>query len=446
MIIIALILTILGLILNLSCPADLTNTPAFVLILEYIAVLFFAKRIIDNKIKSNNTDREKFYAFFLLGFAFSLFVLHFLWTPGLSDTNPQWGFDPQRYYKYASVMLKGDFVADGLNYWGVVLFYYFSFFLFGLNPLIPLYINVLLVLYATTLMANFLNGIEGVNVKYKTSAYLLLIPEVICYNVMSSREILVMTFGTIAILNAYKILQGDKSKLLSLFTVLSLLIMIAIRPPYGICALLLIGVYYLFGIRKRKKRNKFPIIAFALIGVVGLSVVNMAGSLGDNEDIGTSLSETIGNRVGGTNVAGDDLTYQANSISARLIPHNPVEFVIFGVIRTFAYLVLPPANFFNPIAAFDVFTDYGGFTEWTTLFMMLLIPTVYKITRRYYGKREEINLLIIAFLAFFFLVGMFNVNLIQMRYRLVYDLFYFSLAITMLTIQKSRRRKDRILK
>jgi hypothetical protein len=247
-----------------------------------------------------------------------------------------------------------------------------------------------------------------------------------------------MVFGVYVILNFYLVYNKEISKMKIIPALFILLLMIVIRPPYGIGAVLVVGLYILFSTKEIKK-----IILYVAI-ILGIVVVGVyaAGNIGDtSSDVSESLSSTIEDRVDGDNTMGDDFIYSQNSMAAKLIPHNPVEFVVYGIIRTFAYVIITPGDITDPINSFNIITDKTGYIEWTTLFMMLLIPGVYKTIRNSFKVSSEIKLLVIAFLVFFFLVGVFNTNFIQQRYRLVYDLFYFSLAIIYLTERKRSKKK-----
>lgn len=426
MMLLLLVAVIIAFILNLNAPAVFSNMTAVSLAIEFVATIGVAYFMI-NKMIPNKMAISRFFNCFLLGFTISLLILHFYWTPVELVSA---GFDPARYYNYAATMIKGNVVIEGLNYWGVVFFYYALFKVFGLDPMVPLFLNVLLVLYVILLLSRFLNK---AGVPYKTSAWLLLIPEIIYYNDMSSREILCMVFGVYVIVNFYRVYNREVSIVRLIPTITILLLMIIIRPPYGIGAVIAIGLYFLFVTKKRMK----AIFYSAIMSVVVAVGLYAAGNIGDfNNDVGSSLSSTMEGRISGDNTKGDDFVYSQNSMAAKLIPHNPIQFVVYGLIRTMAYVIVTPADIIDPIGSFNIFTDVNGYTEWTTLLMMLLIPRVYKTIKNHFKKEKEVKILAIAFFVFFLMVGVFNTTLIQQRYRLVYDLFYFSLALIYLSKRK----------
>lgn len=427
MIVVFLLAAVVAFILNLEVPTAYTNMAAGGLFVEFMATIILAYIMIV-KMLPEKKAQARFLNSFLSSFMISLLILHFYWTPELPTT----GFDPARYYNYAASLVKGQLLAEGLNYFGVVYFYYFLFSLLGLDPLIPLYLNVLLVLYACLMLANLL---YRTGVPYKMSALLLLIPEIMYYNVMSSREILCMVFGVYVIINLFKIYTKEISYLRLIPTLIILALMIFIRPPYGICTILVIGIYMMFATHRKRK----TIVYIVVLLVVAVVCIGAAGAIGDNGNIGSVLSSTIENRVTGENEMNDDFTYGKSSIAAKLIPHNPIEFVVFGVIRTMAYVIVPPSVILNPINSLNVITDVRGYTEWTTLLMMIYIIRVYKTVKNNFKHSEVIRLIAISFFVFFLLVGMFNINLIQQRYRVVYDMFYFSLALIYMSRYKQKK-------
>ena len=136
-----LLLATLAFALNLNAPAELSDAPAILLILEYIGVLAIANILIRKGLHAPKEMKIKYMNCFLIGFTISLLFLYFVWTPNLPENSKDWGFDPQRYYYYASMFVKGTPMFDGLNYFGIVFFYIGLFYVFGINPLVPLFIN-----------------------------------------------------------------------------------------------------------------------------------------------------------------------------------------------------------------------------------------------------------------------------------------------------------------
>lgn len=417
-------------ILNLSCPSELTNTNAIVLILEYLGVLFVSNYIIRKNLKAGKKSKERYLAFFLIGLTVSLLFLHFVWTPNLPENSKDWGFDPQRYYYYSSMFVKGTPMFDGLNYFGIVFFYIGLFYVFGINPLVPLFINSLFVLYSVVIISNHFFAIGG---KAKYFALLLLIPEVVYFNCIPSREIICLTMATIAIVKSYEAIElGNKKSYISVF--LSILLMIIIRPPMGGGVIIAISLF--IALRGHFKMKYLLIIAvLAIIVVQGLSV---SSSLDTHQtDTGSSLTEAVSDRISGDNEEDATASYSSNSLARLLMPHNPVEFIVFGIIRSFAYVIIPPGLLLNPVEYLN-FSKPGteGFASVTVILMMIYLPAVYRNIRRKIKGDNSFKIIALALITLFFLVGVFNTNIIHQRYRVVYDLFYFSIVACHLSISK----------
>jgi len=72
----------------------------------------------------------------------SICLLYAGWIPLLDPaTNPDWGFDPMRYYLYAQELVENGFSLPmniSLNYAGILYYYGIIFALLGNNPVIRL--------------------------------------------------------------------------------------------------------------------------------------------------------------------------------------------------------------------------------------------------------------------------------------------------------------------
>lgn len=434
-----LLLATLAFALNLNAPAELSDVPAVLLILEYIGVLAIANILIRKGLHASKEAKNRYMNCFLIGFTISLLFLYFVWTPGLPESSRDWGFDPQRYYLYSSSVVRGEPLLTELNYFGVVFFYVFIFFIFGIDPLIPLFVNALLILYAVVLVSNHFKGIGG---KDKYFSLLLLIPEVLYFNVMSSREIICLSFATISLLKGYKLISGTRGFLSILAFFLPLLLLIVIRPPMGAGLILAIGLFLVIGSGVKLKKKQITLLA--LLGCIFIAGLSISSSLDTNgQNTGDNISESIEERVEGNVDAGGQHQFQSNSMAKRLIPHNTVEFVIFGFIRAIAYVILPPSVITNPTEVLVMDTPTTEcFVHITSLLLMLCIPKVWKVLRKDMKGQPKVKVVGFAFVVFFFLVGYFNVTMIHQRYRLTWDLFYFALVAYNYSIHKHKTIKN----
>lgn len=412
----------LALFLNLNAPKDLSNASQISLFLEHTGVLFVAWVIIRSVLRDTSIKvRNRFFTFFVVGYLISLLYLHFYWTPYLSPVgNPFWGFDPQRYYYYASSIAWGHLVVYSLNYQGVVYTYVYLFKIFGIDPLVPLFFNVLLALYATTLIAKTICKNRP---KWLFNfALLFLLPDVVYYNAMSAREILNMSFMTIFICK-YISFSTDRHWSDIYFMAVSFALLAFIRPPMAMFALLVIGVQMVIRSRQRHKN----IIIIVIIGVVFSFSQDLSDFFGSSSS-SDELVENLYDKVAGENEEGG-LRYSANSMTARLIPHNPVEFFVFGFIRSFFYVIPSPGMILSPIKSLSFVRSHGPFENISTWLIFFSLYFLIKFILRYREHDYIIKTFILTFLIYFFGVATSLTNFIQMRYRVVYDLFLFSLII-----------------
>jgi len=429
------LLATLAFLLNIDAPVGLSNTPSIILIIEYLGVLWIANLLVRNKLNAEKKEKSQFMAFFLLGLTVSFLFLYFVWTPNLPENSKDWGFDPQRYYQYATTIANGDIVLAGLNYFGIVYFYGFIFKLLGIDPLIPLFINCLLTLTAVIVVSNHFSKVGGLP---KYFSLLLLIPELWYFNTMSSREIVCMFLATISIIQGYQVVVKERRGFRIIWPLACLVLLIIIRPPMGGGVFVSIMAFMLFNKKKGGNRilNFIYITGLVLVIVLGLSLTNKLG--GDGGTTSSDLSEIVVGRISGDNSESSEFQYGSNSIAARLIPHNTLEFVVFGIIRSFAYLIIPPAVFFSPLEAFSInrpTTDC--FANLTVIFMMAFIPIVFSKCFKKNKTNERLKIVCLSFLFLFFIIGMFNTNMIHQRYRVVYILLYFSIVAYHYSMKKN---------
>ncbi len=371
----------------------------------------------------------------MIGYIVALIVLHYVWTPKLDPSREDWGFDPTRYYYYASELLRNGDISYGLNYKGVVYFYLWVFKIFTLDPLVPLYINVLLSLTATLYIARWLGNAKTI----KHFAWLLVIPEIIAFNMMSSREILCMSSVSIFVVK-YAELRKEVTKSNIFILSLAILFAVFIRPPMGVIAIFAVSLHMLFASGKKMARN---IIISVLLGGIVFTGLYFSQSLGSQSNA-DSMQERVAQGMSGE---GNLLSRSASrsGLTAMLIPHNPVEYFVFGVIRSVVYVIPPPDLIRNPAASFS-FSDISVYVNLSTILMFILALAVYRGIRKYSILDIDQKILALVLIVFFFSVGITVTGVIQVRYRIVYDLFYFGFAICMKysgLINKKKKRRFR---
>ncbi len=436
MIPVLIFLTYIALVLNLGAPSLVSSASMFTLCIEHTLVLLVSRLLIYNVLGKSYDAKilMRYYAFFLLGFIVCLLELHFVWTPRLNPNLPDWGYDPQRYYYYATEIVSGNNVTYGLNYQGVVYFYVACMYIFGIDPLIVLFLNTLLSLYAALLIIKLICDNKKNITKY---AWILLIPEVLRFNNEASREILCMSGATIFLIK-YIELKIKHSLVNIIILVASFLLVAIVRPPMALPLILGIGIHTMM--HASFKKMMISGVVLAVLGGLVLYALNISSNLGSdfNED---TLQDSVSSGFGGKTEARADAA--SSGMTVWLIPHNPIEYVVFGVIRSFAYIIPPP------LMLTDVFNQFSllqtpVYPNLTVLAMFYFIPSIWRGVRRIRRLPSHVQLIGIVLVMYFFTIGISLPNLIHQRYRLVYDLFYFSFAIYCWT-HKYEWKKKRII-
>lgn len=411
------ILTFLGFVLNLDAPKITSDATVIQLILDYFFVLLVSNVMVRSVLKGfNQKIRTKFYNLFLLSFFISLIILHFMWTPLLNPSLPDWGYDPLRYYYYASEIIRTGFSSASLSYYGVVYYNVGIMNVFGLDPLVPLFTNILMTFYAVLLIARLLGNDKHVN-RY---AYLLLIPEIISFDMMASREIICMSMVTVFVIKYNELMKQFRWPRL-LIMIIAILLVAVIRPPMAGVAVMGIVVSLIFTFKGKLGKNMIVLAIAGGLLVVGLGISTSMGSDFSSD----SLSETVSDNFSGDNEERNDAK---PGLTTMLIPHNPIEYVVFGVIRSFAYVVPAPVMIKDFETQFSL-SNYYIYEHLSTLIIFFFLPTVFRTVKNYKQQDENMKLIIILFVCYFFTIGISLPNLIHNRYRLVYDLFYFTIAI-----------------
>lgn len=418
--IILIVISYFALLLNLWAPPMVSSASPLILVTLHTFVLALGRIIVsmvlDNKLSKEIKDL--YFCYFLLGLIIAMLLLHFIWTPSLNPNLESWGFDPKRYYYYATEIVREGYLFYSLNYQGVVYFYVACMKLLGVDPLVPLYVNVILSLYATLLIAKLFAGKN----EFHKYVFLLIIPEVVSFNLMASREILCMAGATIFIVK-YVEFKARRSLWSVVLMFFSFLLVAVVRPP--MTAPLILGI--VVNNMMNASLRSFIVSFFVLVilgGVfyLGMSISSDLGSNFDNE----TLEGSVSSGFSGKTEAREDAA--SSGMTVWLIPHNPVEYIVFGIIRSFAYIIPPPLIISDFIHQFSL-ADLVIYPNLTVLAMFYFIPSIWRGLRRFRKLPPHVQLIASVLVIYFLMIGISLPNLIHQRYRLVYDLFYFAFAI-----------------
>jgi len=277
----------------------------------------------------------------------TLFLLYVGWIPQLDPaSSTAWGYDPQRFYVEAQELIENDWVPDflSLNYVGILYYYGAIFYVLGHNPFIPALVNTFVTLLASLYLVEV-----GYRIKNHrepgdwTLAFPLLLPEMVWFDVMTSRETLVAALLLFTMLTTGSYLaRTTRPSLPAVLTTGSLFVLgiAAVRtsmllPLFASIALMLILVTP----RDDKRSVQKVILGLATILILALGPL-MAGYLGGYEfdivraiEVATSANENLALIA--------DVDWSENSIGMLLMPANLLQAILFLPLRMVLYLVAP---------------------------------------------------------------------------------------------------------
>lgn len=410
---ILIIISFIPFSLSLDPPEGLSYADPFLLFFEQIGMIVGGWYIINNVLKKYSLQtRTRYFNFYLLGLIISMILLRFLFIEEIQNSM----YDAARYYRYTLEVREYGRVTHGLNYFGVVYSYYWLMNVFGFDPLVPLYANALLTLYAGTLIARMADS-KNIN-KY---VWVIFFPDLLQYNMMTSREIFCMIGATICAVKYLEIREKRTTAKIVVFAAFFLL-MAFVRPPMAAMLIVAIGLHAtLMSGSKHRTRNLVLISIMGLLILLGFYFSDQLGS-NFNQDF---LTERVQKGLSGDVKARGDVR---EGLTKMLIPHNTFEYFVFGIVRSFAYVLPAPSMVTNFTTQFDPSQRYleGNLASLAVFF---LLPFVYRGLRNYKKLPPHIQFFGITAVVFFFAIGIGLPALINLRYRTVYTQIYVVFGI-----------------
>jgi len=375
-------------------------------------------------------------SFWLIKVFATLLLLYLGWMPQLDPSaSSSWGYDPQRYYQYSWDLVQQGWNPVGLeqNYQGIMYYYGAVFAVLGRNPVIPALINAFVTLLGTLFLIRcayqFMPNRTPADWRI---AYLLLIPEVLWYDVMTSRETLMAILIIVATLAAGRYLVGAGRSSLKTTVILvagSLAAILAVRTTMVLPVLVAIVAMSML---LRSRRAMGPFVKFALIalGVAGLMAGPMVQQIAGGYDI--DYLATFDRIQGGDGIrAGDE--WESKSIGLLLMPSGALQSIAFTPPRMILYMAAPLPRI--EVSLVDLLS--GSWSEWqrlmtllTSLMMLLAFPYVLAGTALAWRLRRTyaaLPIIPIAFWANFISIAGGN-SIIHERYRLMATLLLFACA------------------
>jgi len=205
----------------------------------------------------------------LLKVIITLFLLYVGWIPQLDPSSVNWGYDPQRYFQDANTLIEDGWnPLVGSNYQGIIFFYGAIFYLFGHNPIIPALINAFITLLGTLFLIRCVYSfVPERTAKDWTIAGLLLVPEVLWFDVMTGRDSMSAVLLIFANLSIGRYLFGITSVGLTKSAILAgtaLLAILVVRTAMAVPVIASIGVMAMLLRSKGKTGPLVKVLVLAL--------------------------------------------------------------------------------------------------------------------------------------------------------------------------------------
>lgn len=361
--------------------------------------------------------------FWLIKIGVTILLLYVFWIPLLETSDARFGFDPLRFFYDAHDLIENDWnPLAGSNYQGIIYYYGAIFYLFGHNPIIPALINGFVMLLAILYLIRIAYELKGERGPHDwVLAFLLLIPEILLYDVMTSRETLMAVLILVTSVAAGRYLVHSFRVSLSSTLLLVGVCLSAILAVRTSMSIPVVGAIVLMGVILRPRisvglSGKLLMLALG-IGLIaaGPWVQEMAG--GTNFDYLRTLQ---GLQSIESNVASISDGWSENSIGLLLAPSNTWTAIIFTLPRMLLYLAAP-----LPKIMVDNFVDFMMIL--TSVLNLLAMPYVMAGFALAWRKRSATLVLHLAFWVTFIAIAGGNI-IIHERYRVMATLLLFTCA------------------
>lgn len=426
-------------LLNLDAPPLTSDASGVLLLVEHFILLWGVNMLINKQLKGVAVRyRKRYLVHFLIGYCVSLTLMYLYWTPYMIKS---WAtnmdtFDPVKYYAIASEIVNG--VPNGaIIAYPVSWIYVLLFYILGRDPLIPIFVNSISVLYAVLIISKYINNDNPRHVKY--FSYLLLIPEVMYFNMMSAKDTICMICAVILFVFSQEFIDKRFKVSHIIIAVIALFAMVLARTSMSFVAIL--GVVLMFASSGKFSLKKIIMLIFLVAIITGALALTIG--LGSHEST-FNIQDKIGSEMAGDMSSANALSDQSkDSFMRYLVPSNPFEFIVFGIIRSFCYVIIDPGMITSPLTRFALDGSFKCplMSNSTTVLMFLSLPFIFGLFLSWRKMNKKLKRLFVITMLYFLVVGMFNPLMLHIRYRVVYDLLYFTLALKSYLLFRSKRSR-----
>jgi len=372
--------------------------------------------------------------FWLLKVIITLFLLYVGWIPQLDPSSVNWGYDPQRYFQDAWNLVKNGWNPNvGSNYQGIIFFYGIIFYLFGHNPVIPALINAFITLLGILFLIRCIYSfVPKRTTKDWIIAGLLLVPEVLWYDVMTGRDTMMGVLIIFAILSVGRYLVGIRGVGLTksaIVAITALLAILAVRTSMAVAVIVSIGLIVLLVRTKHKKGLLLKVLVFGAI----FALIMLGGVIqkitGGNQSF-DFVQAIVYALIFESNVAAKT-EWSDNSIGLLIAPNNVWQALLYLPPRMLLYIAAPLPNVGVPVTELINGSWYAWqklMTLSTSVMMLLGLPYALAGAAQawHFRKNQPAPLVLhIAFWITYMAVAGGNI-IIHERYRIMYTLLLFA--------------------
>jgi len=358
---------------------------------------------------------------YLLKLVLVLVCLYGNWVGTLYSVGAESGYDAQRYYFNAKTLAESNFdqsALPGINYVGILYYYGLLFKLVATNPVTPALFNSIVTLAATLCVVSVGYRLRNRRIPGNwTLGLVMIIPEVVWYDAITSRETIVAALLVATSLTLVKCRSQFASLSFSpigLFVVSTAVFGIAVIRtvmliPACLTLLLALLVY--------KKSTSGLLIALITVPFFLLMA-----------RYGADLSSALGSQTGLADIVGGDQSLVLNrsdylwsqdSLGVLLAPKNDLELVLLFPARLILYLVSPfPGVLFSfefKLFWWQIVAHALSAVLYICLFPYMLAAIIAAMTRK--GYRHWLAVCLPLILIFFTIVE--GTPYIVERYRVM---------------------------
>lgn len=375
--------------------------------------------------------------FWLIKLGVTLGLLYVGWIPELDPgSSASWGYDPQRYFWAANDLVEAGWNPTvSLNYQGIVFYYGALFYLFGHNPVLPALMNAFVTLLGTLYLIRVAYELKGERgPRDWTFAYVLLVPEVLWYDVMTSRETLAGVLVLVSSLAfARWVARSDGVSFVSTSSLfaLGLVALAAVRASVVIGVMAYVAVMLFFLSTKKLATGIRLTVPFVVVGVLVLAVTaSIQEFLGGYE---FDYLKVLGRLVEPEESLSSEWEWSDKSVGLLLVPESIWQAVLFAPLRAVMYLVAPLPGVTISAEALAA----GNWRAWqyllsslTSLLNLLALPyAMAGFELAYRQRRLRVGPLAVHVAFWIMLMTIAGANvIIHERYRVMVTLLLFASA------------------